>query len=270
MTALKLAKKIRAYTKQSSTSLSDADALLLLNDVKNDLAEQISTRDIKGNYFIFPTPTLYTLTASTRIYAMPATLLNHIYSVEIAFSSTTDSFGQLKYVLAFPDDYRRLGLAWTEANIQANYTNGGGSLWIDANGTTTGQVVGPNYEIRGNQLYILSGDISSTTLGGSTVANGIRLTYRQFPVDLAALTDDTTDLSVNPSSTTFGFPTQFHELWARKASIDWKAEHPGAVPPSALDASYAADLEAKLSGMENNDLSGEIIGRLPYQTGQNL
>lgn len=269
MTALRLAKKLRAYTKQTSTSLADADALLLLNDVKDDIAEQIATKDIKGNYFIFPTPTLITLTASTRIYALPADLLDHIYSIEIAFSSTTDSFGQLKYVRAFPDDYRRLGLAWTEANIQANYTNGGGSITNDL-GVSNGTIVGPNYEIRGNQLYILSGDISTTTLGGATVANGIRIVYRAFPADLAALTDNVTDLSVNPSSTTFGFPKAFHELWARKASIDWKAEHPGAVPPTALDAKYDIDLENKLAGMSNNDLSGEIIGSLPYQDGQDL
>jgi len=268
MTRLAFATKIRNFTKQDVNSLTDATLLTLANPIKDHLAELIASRDIKGNYFILPA--LDNLIANQREYAFPDDVLDHIYSVEAAFSNTVDSFGQLPYVQCFPDDYRRLGLARTEGNLQANYTNGGGALWTNSFGPKSGQVVGPRYEIQRRSLYLLSGAIDATTLGASTITNGIRIRYRAYPADLPDMTDNTIDMSVDPSTTTFGFPRQFHELWARACSMEWKAQHPGAVPLSMLEQKYEQDLEAKLSGIENNDMSGEIIGRLPYQTGYSL
>ena len=260
MTPLIFANKIRSYTKQSTTSLTDADILLLANPIKDSMAELIASRDIKGNYFVIPT--LVDLVAGQREYALPDDVLDHLYSIEVAFSQLVP----IPYVLAFPDDFRRLGLSRTEANIQANYTNGGGSLG-NTFGLNMSQVVGPNYEIQRRAFYLLSGAIDSTTLGGATVPSGIRIRYRVYPADLAALTDNTTDMSIDPTTTTFGMPRQFHELWARACAIEWKSAHPGAVPPTQLDAQYPNDLEAKLSGIEENDLSSEIIGRIPYDNG---
>jgi hypothetical protein len=239
--------------------------LPMVNDAKNEMSELIVSRDIKGNYFVIPA--LDNLIASQREYAWPDDVLDHLYSIEIAFSNTVDGFGQLPYVQAFPDDYRRLGLARTEGNIQANYTNGGGSMLIDAYGTSTGKVVGPRYEMQRRSIYLLSGAIDATTLGASSITNGIRIRYRQFPADLPDLTDNTTDMSIDPTTTSFGFPKQFHELLARRVSLEWKGSHPGAVPLSPLESRYDADLEAKLSGIEQNDLSDEIIGRIPMETG---
>lgn len=274
MTAIQLATKLRSYTKQSSISLNDATALVLLNDVMHDIAELMISRDIKGNYFMVPVTD--NLIASQREYAFPDDMLDHMFSLEVAFSNKVDNFSQLPYVKCFPDDFRRFGLARTEGNIQANYTNGGGALLVDAFGTMNGKVAGPNYEIQRRSIYLLSGDISTATLldssgnpGAASITNGIRLRYRAYPSDLTGLTDSTTDLSIDPTTTTFGFPKQFHELWARKAAIDWKAQHPGAVPATQLDQLYPSDLEAKLSGIEVNDLSDEIMGRIPYNDGYN-
>lgn len=259
MTALKLATRLRKYTKQNTTTLSDADALDLLNAVKDDLAEQIASRDLKGNYFIVPATD--NLIASQREYAWADDQLDHIYSIEFAFSNQVDEFGELTYILAKPDDFRKWGVGRTEMNIQSRYGNSKGRVC---------------YEIQRRAIYLLSGNITSTTLldvngnaGAASVTNGIRLRYRAYPVDLTALTDNTNDLSVDPTNITFGFPRQFHELWARKAAIDWKAQHPGAVPQSQLDAMYPSDLEEKLEAMNNPDLSGETIGTLPLGDGHN-
>lgn len=252
MTKLGLATKVRAATKQSSTSLTDADLLLLANDAKNELAVRIAERDIKGNYFIVPS--LLTLTANQREYPWDAGVLSHIYSLEIAFSSTAP----LAYVLATPDDFRRHGIGRTEANIQAKYNN-----------------VLPRYEIQRRAFYLLSGAIDATTLGASTIASGIRIRERIFPADLATnMTENTIDLAVDPTldsnsvGTTFGMPKQFHELWARRMSMDWKSQHPGAVPLSLLEQKYEQDLEKALSAIEQNDLSGEIIATI-YNPGNN-
>lgn len=253
MTSLKLANRLRAYVKQNSTSLTDAACLLLLNAVKDDLSDQIAQRDIGGNYFVVPT--LLNLTAAQREYALPDDVLDHIISVEVAFTNTLDSFSGIQYILAHGDDFSKWGVSRTEANIQAHYQNGVGYV---------------GYEIQRRAIYLLSGAIDATTLGSSTITSGIRIKYRLYPADLTALTDDTTDLSIDPSTTSLGFPKSFHELWARKAAIDWKAEHPGAVPATTLDANYANDLEIKLQGIDNPDLSDETIGTLPYNDGSTL
>src|SRR5690242_8604114 len=116
MTAKKFANKIRTYTKQTSTSLVDADILLLANPIKDQLSELIASRDIKGNYFIIPA--LLDLTAGQREYALPDDILDHLYSVEVAFSNTTDTFGDLAYQMAWKDDFRRWRTSRIEQNIQ--------------------------------------------------------------------------------------------------------------------------------------------------------
>jgi hypothetical protein len=265
MTRLSLATLIRKKTKQSSTSLTDADLLPMVNDAKNEISQLIEARDIKGNYFIIPATT--NLIAGQREYAWADDVLDHLYSIEVAFSNTTDAFGQLPYIQAFPDDFRRLGLSRIEANILANYTNVSGAGLTDAFGSANGRVSGPRYEMQRRAIYLLSGAIDATTLGASTITNGIRVRYRQFPADLPDLTDNTSDISVDPTTTSFGFPKQFQEILARRVSLAWKGDHPGAVPLSPLETRYDADLEAKLSGIEMNDMSGEIIGLIPSDTG---
>ena len=268
MTRQALYNKILSYTKQNQTSLTTAQILPSVNDAKNELMNLLAGRDIKGNYFILPS--IANLIAGQREYALPPDVLNHIYTVEVAFSSTTDAYGGLPYVQAFPDDFRRLGLSRTEPNITANYTNGGGSIILDSFGPSIGRVVGPRYEIQRRSIYILSGDISSSTLGASSITGGLRIRYRQLPLDLPDLTDSTNDMSIDPTNTSFGIPLPFHELLARRVSLEWKGSHPGAVPLSPLEENYANDLEAMLSGIEMNDMSDEILGKIPYQTGWDI
>ena len=242
MTRYKLAQLIRSYTKQNATSLADADILLLINAEKDNLSELIASRDLKGNYFILPT--LDNLIAGQREYAQPDDVLDQIFSVEFAFSPTLNSFGELNYIKALPDNFERHKVSRTEQNIQRFYDNSEG---------------GVAYSIQRRSLYLLSGAIDSTTLGGANVVNGIRLRYRSYPADLTDVTDNITDMSVDPTTTTFGFPRQFHELLARRCAIVWKAQNPGAVPASQLEAMYPDDLEKKLEAMNSPDLGGELL-----------
>lgn len=240
MTPLKFANKIRKYTKQDSNSLTDTDILLLANPAKDEIAQILAERDIKGNYFIVPT--VFDFTANQREYAQPDDVLDHIFSVEFAFNQNSP----IEYTLCTPDDFRRFGVGRTEVNINSRYSN-----------------AHPCFEIQRRAIYLLSGVIDATTLGGATVSQGGRIRYRAYPADLNDLTGDVVDMSIDPSTTTFGMPRQLHELWARRCSIEWKGEHPGAVPLSPLEQRYEQDLDFALSGLLNNDLSGEIIATLP-------
>jgi hypothetical protein len=217
-----------------------------LNHAKDYLAGLISQRDKRGNYFIVPD--MDDLIADQREYALADDTLWHVFSVECAFTNTPDSLGNLAYILGVPTDFSKFGVSRTEANIRSYFAN---------------NFLNFGYEIQRRAIYILSGAIDSVTIGGATVPNGIRIRYRAYPADLTQLTDDTVDLSVDPTTTTFGFPKPFHELWAQRASMDWKSDNPGAVPPSALDASFVVDLEAALEGLDNSDMSREIFGTVP-------
>ena len=221
MNKTQLASRIRFLTKTTATTFTDADMLLFVNSVKDELSSLIATRDIKGNYFVIPS--LDSLVANQREYALPDDVLNHIYSIEASFETATP----LAYKLCLPDDYRRHGLGRTELNITGNYSN-----------------EYPRYEIQRRSIYLLSGTIISVT-------DGLRIRYRAFPADLASDMVGTTDLSIDPSTTTFGFPKTFHEIWARRVSIEWKGSRPKPLPLSALEQNYAIDLEAQLSAIEN-------------------
>ena len=93
------------------------------------------------------------------------------------------------------------------------------------------------------------------------VTGGLRIWYIQYPVDLANLTG-TTDLAVNPTTTTAGFPKQFHELLARRVGMERKGKTPGA-KFTALELNYEKDLGIQLDAIAHIDLGLEIIGELP-------
>ena len=221
-----------------------------VNDCKNEISALIAERDIKGNYFIVPA--IDNLVAGQREYAFPDDVLNSLYSIEFAFTNTLDSFSGIQYILALPDDFRKWGQARTEANIQAHYSNSQGRV---------------GYELQRRSIYLLSGAIDATTLGSSTITSGVRLRYRAYPADLTDLTSNATDMSVDPTTTTFGFPKQFHELLARRVSIEFKGSRPKPIPLSPLEAKYENDLEKMLQAIDDPDMSGEIRGTLPYDDG---
>ena len=92
----------------------------LANPIKSDLAAMIAKRDSLGNYFN-ALNCLLDLDSGERLYPFnngDKDLLNfgQIFSVEVAFSSTTDQNGELPYVRLYNDDFSRFGLARTEAN----------------------------------------------------------------------------------------------------------------------------------------------------------
>ena len=239
MTKTQLAIRVRFYTKTTSNTFLDSDLLLFANSVKDELASLIAERDIKGNYFIVPSTD--NLVADQREYAWPDDVLNSIYSIEASFTTATP----LSYVLCHPDDFRRLGIGRTEANVTANYSNDE-----------------PRYEMQRRSIYLLCGTIIAVT-------NGLRIKYRAYPADLADNMVGTTSLALDPTTTTFGMPLNFHELWARRISIQWKGSKPKPIPLSPLEKNYEIDLERQLSAISGNDMSGENIATIPRDTGEN-
>ena len=227
MTGTELAALIRYKTGTNSTTFTDADMLPLVNIFKNEISSMI----VERNNGMFLVPTTFDLVASStsREYALPTDLLNRMHKLEIKFSSSASRFPATHI-----KDYRG---SETESEIVKHFGNEEGQF---------------GYTIRRRALFILSGTISAVTGGG-------RLWYHAYPADLADLSG-VTDLSIDPSTTTFGFPKQFHELLARRVSKEFKGAQPKPIPLSRDELNYERDLQIQLDAVAHIDNASEIIG----------
>ena len=245
MKRLELANLIRYKTKTTTATFKDTDMLPLVNAFKNEIASLISQR----NTSVWVIPATDTFTAAQREYAQPSDVLNHLISIEIAFSATTP----LAYVKLEPINPRSWGKSLTEANITADFSN-----------------IAPRYFLRRRSFYLLSGAIDATTLGAASITAGVRVTYRAYPADLPDLTNNSVDLATDPTTTTFGFPTQFHELLARRVGMEWKQSRPKPIQLSQLELNYENDLEKQLQAISRENFDEEIIANVPQNTGHNF
>lgn len=235
MTGTQLATLIRLKTTTNSTTFSNADMLVYVNIFKDEIASKI----VERNNGMFLVPSTFSLVASStsREYAFPDDMLNRLHKFEVKFVSTDSRFPS-----TYIKDYSG---SETESEIVKNYGNSIGEF---------------AHTIRRRALFILSGTIIAVTNGG-------RIWYHAFPADLANMTGST-DLGVDPSTTTFGIPRQFHELLARRVSIEYKSNKPKPLPLNALERNYDIDLQLALDAVSHIDNSAEYIGLLP--SGQDL
>mgnify|MGYP001572271752 CR=1 FL=1 len=240
MTGSALNTLINYYCKTNDTVFTQADKLVLVNLIKDELANLISLR----NEQVWVMPAAFDLVASSvtaREYGFPTDILNHIITVELALDTTIPTV----FVPCVP------------------YPGGMQRLLRELNGITEAKITNlfnneqPKYVLMRNSIYVLSGTITALTDGG-------KLRYRLYPADLANLSGST-DLSLDPTTSSFGFPKGFHELLARKVGINWKSSKPKPIPLSALDLLYKQDLGDALDGVSESDLGAEIVGSLPSE-----
>lgn len=254
MTGTELATTVRRRTGTTTDTFTDAALLVVANEAKNDLALNI----VERNPQYFTVPVLFDLVASTisaREYPWPDDILSRLVTVEAEFVSTNSPF-KFKPLKPYPGGMEKLvddigGI--TEANVIANFSND------DANQCSggAGSGCGAYYVPTRRGIYILSGTISAVTAGG-------KIRYRAYPADLANLTGST-GLHIDPSTTTFGMPLQFHNLWADLCSIKFKTERAKPIPLSEIEKSFPVNLEKALQSISNDDQRYEHFGALPVR-----
>lgn len=226
MTGTQLAALVRRKTRAGTTNYSDAHMLV---DV-NVFIEEIAGRIQQQRPVVWNIPSTFNLVANQREYAFPADTLNSIVSLELKFTSSGD-YTPAHAIKRAPSDF-----ALQESNIVAHYNNSS-----------------PVYFSRRKALYILSGTITAVTDGG-------KLVYNAFPASLANLAGST-DLSVDPSTTTHGFPREFHELLARRVVIHYKDIN--GINLSREDLAYEQDLENALDNFSTINLDLQEIANMP-------
>lgn len=238
MNTSEFATLVRYKTKTNSVTFTDAQILLLANIFKNEIASKII--DKNAGYFLVPYTFNLVASSTSREYVFPAGMLNRMKKLELKFSASNSRFPS-----TFIKDY--LG-SETESEIVKQFGNSEKQF---------------AHTIRRRRLFILSGTITAVTGGGY-------LWYYIFPADFTVLSGST-EMSIDPSDTTFGFPTQFQELLARRISIEWKGSQPKPLPLARHELNYENDLKLQLDALAPIDESGEIIGNgLPAEdTGHN-
>ena len=226
MTGTQLAALIHQKTRTNSTTFTLADMLVDVNIFKDELAAMIAAEKQEAfNVFEYDD-----LVADQRLYPYKTTLMNQLVRIEIKFSSTVD------YVLAVPCQLSQTKIAMQESVIVTYYDN-----------------LDPQYFIRGKHIYILSAAISDYT-------DGLKWVYKIFPSDLANLTG-IVELSTDTSATALGFPREFHELWARRVSIEYKDRNN--IRLSSREQKYEIDLRDAIDRFNVPNIDEQYKGKLP-------
>lgn len=223
MTPLELATLVRFYTKTNTTTFPDSEMLPLVNTF---MTEEIASKIVETDNEMFEVPYIFNLVANQREYAIGDDVLNRLHKVEIKFDADDD-----RTPATYIKDYRG---SEDEDQITAMYSNSPGGF---------------AYTIRRRAILVLSGTIASVT-------SGVRMTSLVYPEKLANLTDNGVSMEVDPSTTTFGFPRQFHELLARRVSIAWKGSQPKPIALSPDEQKYDRDLQEQLDAVSNTNNEG--------------
>lgn len=250
MTGSQFAALIREYTRTNTVTLTNATIVILANSVKEDFAPEI----MKADEDLFGVPGTFNLVASTttREYPLPDDFLKLI-RVEAMFDGVTwAKLGELNLV-----QYKR---TTDEVTIVQNFCN-----YVDFFDPAMGQLYerfsAPKYDIFRKSLFLYSGTITA-------VVAGLKIFYIAYPADIAASDlSGSTDLSIDPTSTTSSLPRQFHELWARKISILWKGSKEKPIALTEHEQNFDRDFKRKIQSIENPNQDRETFGTTPYNDG---
>ena len=233
MTPVKFATLVRLYTNTNSTSFPDADILSYANVFKDDIAAEIT----KVNEDYFGMRFYRNLQAGVREYGLPEEMLNNIKRVEAKLDGTTQ-------VVLKEFDLTSYSRPTDENDIESYFSN-----------------CYPMFDIFNRSLWLYNG----TPI--INVTDGLILFATMYPADMTDLTS-IIDISSDPTTTSIGFPVQFHELLARRVSVAYKTSRDRPIPLSEKELLYDRDLKDKLSAISGMNLDRAVIGLVPRDDGQ--
>lgn len=176
------------------------------------------------------------LVADTREYDLPADMLSTIERVEAKLDgSTWKPLVELELPLE--------SFATDETSIRSAFAN---------------RI--PAYDLYRRSLFIYSGTAVISVTGG------LKLWAFLWPSKLDNLTD-VIDLSTPATSTSVGFPREFHELLARETSITWKGKQDVPLPLSQSELKFEQDFKTALDSVRNANQDRAVGAREPVDNG---
>lgn len=228
MTPAQFASYIRKRTKTNATTLPDADILLYANIIKDDIAKEVT----KVNEDYFGIEVLRSLVANKRNYGFPSYVLNQIKYTQAKLDGTN-----WKKLTEF--DVTSYGRTTDETSILANWSG-----------------KEPQFDIFGGQLVIYN-DSAITD-----VTDGLKLWAIIYPADLTDLSL-TTDMSLSPSTTSFGIPRQLHMVWATKVIIEYKSSKEKPIPLTEREQNITNELTLALNSLKLQNLDRVVVANIP-------
>ena len=250
MTGQKFTNYVRKLAGANSNTFPDADILLFANAEKDEIAYKL----LKASEDVFLTPQTTNLEADTREYPLPENILNKIKKVEALFDGST-------WIPVHEMDQSQFRGTSDEATIVSYFNN---------QEADRGNPYGARYDIRRKAIYLYSGTITAVT-------SGLKVHTEEYPADLvtAQLSDDADDLSKDPSTTTYGLPKEFHQIWAKMTAKAWKEAKEKPIPETLSEVILKAVLAEKVAeytpvSTDRVDTFGEPTEEETYNNGFDL
>lgn len=234
MTPAKLAAYVRYKTRTNSTTLPDADLITIANVVKDKLV----LRALEADEDLFLVPTYLNLVANQREYPLHSDLLSRIKRVE----AKLDGSNYIKlYEFDLPQHQDPIS---TEADITAHFGNTEGTAFFD---------------IMRTAIWIYSGTITSVT-------DGLKIWLNTIVQDLSSMVS-TTDMSVDPTTTTHGVPKALHHALADGMVIEYKESREKPIPLTERERMYDLEVDRAVASLKRANYDRDVIGLIPFEDG---
>jgi len=230
MSPADLSAYVRLKTRTNSTTLTNADLLILTNVVIDD----VIARALEVDEDIFLVPTYMNLVLNQREYPLHSNILSRIKRVEGKLDGTN-------YIKLFSFDLLDHDKPVTgEANITSNFSNDEGEAY---------------YDIMRKALWVYSGSITAVT-------DGLRIWVNTWPSLLTDMTSSTA-METDPSTTAHGIPRELHKVIATGVIIEWKGSREKSIPLNERELKWEFSLEKAIQVLKKSTYDREIIGNLP-------
>lgn len=235
MNGINFAAYIRKQTRTTSATLSNSDLLAYANKAKDEIAGAIIQKD--ENYFLVPEVT--NLVANQREYSLPTETANRIRRVEAMLGGSGTDYIKLKTL----NQGQYVG-SHDEVEITSNFGNAYNKAF---------------YEINRFSIYLYTGTVPSVT-------DGLKLWAFDYPADIVeAQLSSTTDLSVDPTTTSFALPRAVHGIWAERVIIEWKNGQAKPIPLTKDEMNWEQRREEALAKLTPVDADEAFQANIPSQ-----
>lgn len=234
MTNAQFATLVRLKTRTSSTTFTDADIITFMRNRQEEIAEAI----IRTDEDILLVPQTTSLVLNQREYPYPADILSRIKRVEAKLDGTNwlklseTDITKFSYPIA------------SETDITYRFSNEQDHCF---------------YDLSRKSLIIYSGSITAVT-------DGLKLWCDTYPTAITDLALST-DMSVDPSTTTHGIPKAMHRLWATGVVIDYKSSREKPIPLTESELAYEKDLQRAIETLKHGNLDRVVRVSTPYNDG---
>jgi hypothetical protein len=235
MTPVKLAEYVRYKTRTNSTTLTNADLIILANVVKDKLV----WRALEADEDLFLVPTYLNLVADQREYPLHSDILSRIKRVEAKLDGT--NFIKLYEFDLVQHSYP----ISTEADIVAHFGNTEGDAYFD---------------IMRRSIWIYSGTITSVTAG-------LKIWLNTVVADITSM-ESTTDMSEDPTTTTHGIPRALHKPLGDGMVIEWKQSREKPIALSDTELLWDKEVTRAVDSLKRANYDRDVIGLVPVDNGE--